>query len=305
MRRPGIIFLFAIVIGALLSALVYGNLKTQRAELEAARQAMALGTTDVLVASEPIAIGSRIEAGQVRTVRWPANIQPDGALTDSTTVVGRIARTGIDRNQPVVQSQLVDEGAGLLPLLIPPGMRGISVRVDDVTGVSGFITPNSRVDVLAAGNDGNATGEQKSKLILQNVRVLATGKSVEQKDDKPIEVPTVTLLVYPADAEKVTLASQQNPVRLALRSYRDQEYVETPGIATRALYGYAPEPVIETGAPSKPRPAPYVVEVLMGSKIFRQEFDRNGSERSPLVAVPDEMPGGNDVGLLPPPTVGG
>jgi pilus assembly protein CpaB len=245
MRRPGIIFLFAIVIGALLSALVYGNLKTQRAELEDARRAMELGTVEVLVANEPISIGSRINAEQVRTARWPADLQPDGAITNVAGVVGRITRTGIDRNQPLVTSQLVDEGSGLLPLLIPEGMRGISVKVDDVTGVSGFVTPNSRVDVIVAGNDGGGTGEQKSKLILQNVRVLATGTSVEQKDDKPVEVPTVTLLVTPADAEKLTLASQQNnPVRLALRSYRDEETRSTsaPPACRRARSTGTPSP---------------------------------------------------------------
>jgi pilus assembly protein CpaB len=303
MRRPGIIFLFAIVIGALLSALVYGNLKTQRAELEAAKRAMELGTVEVLVANDAIGIGSRIEASHLRSVRWPANILPEGAVNDPTQLVGRIARTGIDRNQPVVQSQLVDEGSGLLPLLIPAGMRGMSVKVDDVTGVSGFITPNSRVDVLVAGNDGTG-GESKSKLILQNVRVLATGKSVEQKDDKPIEVPTVTLVVNPEDAEKLTLASQQNPVRLALRSFRDQELVGTPGISTKALYGYQePEvaPVVvnaETGA-VKPRPRPYVVELFLGSKVFRQEFDRNGHERTPMVPVLDDVAPGNQAGLAP------
>lgn len=311
MRRPGLIFLFAIVVGALLSALVYGNLQTQRAELEAARRAMELGTVEVLVANEPIAIGSRIGATQVKTVRWPANIQPDGAITDATSVVGRIARTGIDRNQPVVQTQLVDEGAGLLPLLIPDGMRGMSVKVDDVTGVSGFITPNSRVDVLVAGNTGEGGSEQKSKLILQNVRVLATGKSVEQKDDKPIEVPTVTLLVAPEDAEKLTLASQQNPVRLALRSYRDQEYVGTPGISTRGLYGdREPEvaPIVTTAGVvvSKPRPQPYVVELFLGSKVFKQEFGPHGEQRSSLVPVEDgAMPIGDQAAAVPATAIGG
>jgi pilus assembly protein CpaB len=294
MRRPGVIFLFAIVIGALLSALVYGNLKQQRAELEAAQLAMQHGTTEVLVAAEEIPIGARISAGQLRTVRWPSEIQPEGAMTDASAAVGRIARTGIDKNQPVTQSQLVNEGTGLLPLLISDGMRGISVKVDDVTGVSGFITPNSRVDVLVAGADGGNTGEQKSKVILQNVKVLATGKSIEQKDDKPVEVPTVTLLVSPADAERLTLATRTDPVRLALRSYRDDEVVGTTGVSTRELYGYvAPEPVehVKASAPRKPLPPPMVVDVLLGSKVIRQEFDHTGHERH---AEPNAMPGMNE-----------
>src|SRR5689334_4029621 len=85
---------------------------------------------------------------------------------------------------------------------IPVGMRGMSVKVDNVTGVSGFITPNSRVDVLVSGTPvGGEDREQRSKLVLQNIRVLATGTSIEQKDEKPEEVPTVTLMVSPEDAE--------------------------------------------------------------------------------------------------------
>jgi pilus assembly protein CpaB len=277
MRRPGTIFLFAIVIGALCSALVYRNLSGQRAEIEAARRAMQLGTVDVLVASEPISIGGRVEAGAVKTVRWPADIQPEGAVHDSSAVVGRIARTAIDKNQPIVESQLVNEGTGLLPLLITEGMRGISVKVDDVTGVSGFITPNSRVDVLVSGTDNVEGGEQKSKVILQNVKVLAIGRSIEQKDNKPVEVPTVTLLVSPQDAEKLTLATRQDPVRLALRNYRDEEFVGTPGMTQKALFGYvAPTPAAVSPvheATRRPPPPRYVVDVLLGTKVMRQEFD--------------------------------
>jgi pilus assembly protein CpaB len=278
MRRPGIIFLFAIVIGALLAALVYGNLNAQRAELAAARAALERGTVDVLVASQPIPIGSRLDATLVRTVRWPSDIQPAGVIHDANGLTGRVVRTAIDANQPIVESQLVNEGNGLLPLLITEGMRGISVKVDDVTGVSGFITPSSRVDVLVSGNDGGENGQQRSKVILQNVKVLAIGKSIEQKDDKPIEVPTVTLLVSPADAEKLTLATRQEPVRLALRNYRDDELVGTPGMSQRELFGFpaptlavpaeAPRPVLVRRAP----PRPYVVDVLLGSKVYQEQF---------------------------------
>jgi len=254
----------------------------------------------VLVASQPIAVGTRIDPTQVKSVRWPADIQPDGAVRDATSITGRIARTTIDKNQPIVASQLVDEGTGLLPLLITEGMRAISVKVDDVTGVSGFITPNSRVDVLVSGNDGSEGAEQKSKVVLQNVKVLATGKSIEQKDNKPVEVPTVTLLVTPQDAERLTLAAHQEPVRLALRNYRDEEFVGTQGITTRTLFGYtppsAPPPVQASEAPMKivarPRravPAPYVVDLLLGTKVMRQES--HGSEaRLPDRSSIDEGP---------------
>jgi pilus assembly protein CpaB len=285
MRKPGTIFLFAIVLGALTSAIMYRNLRAQRDEIDAARRAMERTTVEVLVASESIPIGARIDASQVRTVRWPSEIAPEGALADTQAVVGHIARTTIDKNQPLVGTQLVNEGAGLLPLLITEGMRAMSVKVDDVTGVSGFITPNSRVDVLVSGADGDQK-EHRSKLILQNVKVLATGKSIEQKDEKPVEVPTVTLLVSPTDAEKLTLAARQDPVRLALRNYRDEDLVGTPGISTSALLGREapPPPAIVPVKTVVRRPAPYAVEVFLGSKLFRQEFEPT---RPPSVGKPE------------------
>jgi pilus assembly protein CpaB len=170
--------------------------------------------------------------------------------------------------------------------MIPDGMRAMSVRVDDVTGVSGFITPNSRVDVLVAGQTGDEESgrDQRSKLVLQNIRVLAIGTSIEQREDKPVEVPTVTLLVTPDEAEKLTLAARYEPVRLALRNYGDAAVVGTPGVSTGSLFQVsakppAPPPQVARPAEAKPRreAAPerqprHSVEVLLGEKVTRQEL---------------------------------
>src|SRR6185436_3748983 len=170
--------------------------------VEMARATAKGQTIDVVVADKPIPVGTRIAEDQLRVAKWPVELEPQGALRTEDQAIGAIARVSIERNQPLQQSTLVPKGAGLLPLLITDGMRGLSVRVDSVTGVSGFITPNSRVDVLVSGNPTSEGGEtdQKGKVILQNVRVLATGQEIEQKDEKPVEHPTVTLLVSPEDA---------------------------------------------------------------------------------------------------------
>ena len=273
MRRPGTILLLAVVIGALAAAMVYSNLRSQQRRIEAAQRAAAGATTDLVVAASTIPIGTRIEAANVRLAKWPADVEPEGAIRRTELAVGNVAKVTIEKNQPVVQTQLVGQGVGLLPLLISEGMRGMSVKVDGVTGVSGFITPNSRVDVLVAGTpDGAGEKEQRSKLILQNVRVLATGKFIEQKDEKPQEVPTVTLLVSPEEAEKLTLATRQEPVRLALRNYRDEEYVKTPGVTTTQLFG---DNSVPAGVTPKPTPKhgtvpQYSVEVFLGDKSTRQ-----------------------------------
>jgi len=278
MQRPGIIFLLSIVLGALFSALVYRYLREQQSQVEMARSSAQGQTKAVVVADKPIPVGTRIEADQLRVANWPVDLEPQGAITTVDMAVGSIARVSIERNQPLQQSILVPKGAGLLPLLITDGMRGMSVRVDNVTGVSGFITPNSRVDVLTSGNPSGegAPGDLKGKVILQNVRVLATGTSIEQKDEKPVEVPTVTILVSPEDAEKLTVATRQEPVRLVLRNYRDEDIVPTAGIAVKTLF--QPDPGAK-GAPQSSAPAekaPRVraggggVQILLGDKVTRQ-----------------------------------
>lgn len=273
MRRPGTILLLAIFVGALAAAVVYRNLRQQYAEIERVRNQGTRGTVEVVVANDSISIGSKIAPNQVRTVSWPADVEPEGVIRDPQRVVGAIARTTIEKNQPIVQSVLISEGAGLLPLLITEGMRAMSVKVDSVTGVSGFITPNSRVDVVIAGNpqSGRGESEEQSKLILQNVKVLATGKSIEQVDEKPVEVPTVTLLLSPADAEKLALATRYEPVRLALRNYRDENLVETPGASVTALFeGGRPPKAAPVRAALRRPPPRYTVDVLLGEKLTQQ-----------------------------------
>jgi pilus assembly protein CpaB len=278
MRKPGNLLLLAIVIGALGAALVYRQLRALRSEIETARQ-VPESTAEVLVASEPIPLGTRIQANQVKLVPWPANIRPDGALSDPQNVIGSVTRVSLEKNQPISAMQLLTEGAGLLPALIPEGMRAMSVKVDDVTGVSGFITPNSRVDVLVAGTPSQGEGasqEQRSKLVLQDIKVLAVGKSVELREDKPVEVPTVTLLVTPEQAERLALATRFEPVRLALRNYGDAGLVGTPGISAVTMFDVQAKPA----APARQTPAAtpvqrrprHSVEVLLGDKVTRQDL---------------------------------
>jgi pilus assembly protein CpaB len=274
MKKPGTILLMAVVLGALVSAWVYNLIRTKDRQVEAARRAAAGETIDLVVAAQEIPIGARIEPSQLRTTRWPVDAEPEGAVRKLDDAVGQIARTTIEKNRPVVASALLSQGVGLLPMLITEGMRAMSVKVDAVTGVSGFITPNSRVDVLVAGKpEGDGSEDERSKVILQNVRVLATGKSIEQVDQKPVEVPTVTLLVSPEEAEKLTLATRQEPVRLALRNFRDEELVRTPGVSTTALFASSVPTVVKTESgvrrtvPAAPR---YSVEVFLGDRATRQ-----------------------------------
>src|SRR5256886_1022421 len=280
MRKPANIFLLAIIVGALSAAMIYRHLRTMNMEVEAAKAAGQHPVTDVVVARDTISIGSRVTTDQLKIVTWPAEAQPEGSVHDPRDLVGTIARTTIGKNHPVSKTELIAQGAGgLLPLMIEEGMRAMSVKVDSVTGVSGFITPNSRVDVLIAGNrEGN---EMRSRVILQNIKVMATGTIIEQKDEKPVEVPTVTLLVTPEQAETLTLATRYDSVRLALRNYRDEEMVETPGMTAAAMFHDRPAaPVVVATAKDAAAscvPTGPSVEVFLGEKMVLQPlFDEKG-----------------------------
>jgi pilus assembly protein CpaB len=270
MRKPGSIFLLSVVLGALFAALVYRHLRAQEQELESARRAALGQTVELLVADAAIPVGTRITTEHVRTAPWPANAVPEGVLRETGALVGRVARVTIDRNIPIRESQLIAHGAGILPLLIDEGKRAMSVKVDSVTGVSGFITPNSRVDVLVSGMpEGQGDREQRSKVVLQNVRVLATGTTIEQKDEKPVEVPTVTLAVSPEEAEKLTLAARQEPVRLALRNFEDHVVVKTAGMSAVSLFASDLPPAPRRNGKGRAAKGP-TVEVLLGDKVTEQ-----------------------------------
>src|SRR5690348_6732718 len=143
MRKPGNIFLLAIVIGALSAAMVYRHLNALHDQIQEVNRSNEHPTTDVVIAAEDIAIGARIDLDHVRVVAWPAEIQPDGVVHDPGKVVGTVARITIAKNEPITETRVVSDPSGLLPMMIDEGMRGVSVKVDNVTGVSGFITPNS------------------------------------------------------------------------------------------------------------------------------------------------------------------
>ncbi len=280
MRKPANLLFLAIVIAALGSTLVYRYLNSQQAQLDAARELAkkSMETVGVVVASRPIDVGTQIREGDVEILQWPADSEPTGALGSVSDAIDKIARTNIARFQPLAPEHLTDQRSGLLPLLIEQGKRAMSVRVDRETGVSGFITPNSYVDVLATGDvdNGGDGRERRAKLILQNVRVMAIGSSIDVQDNEPVEVPTVTLLVSPEEAEKLMLASQQKPVQLALRHFEDDDSVETPGqsmdellTAHRVQADPAPVRVVHRQAAAPQGPS---MEVLLGETMTRVSF---------------------------------
>jgi pilus assembly protein CpaB len=197
-------------------------------------------TKPVVVAANDLDVGAEIQREDVRVVEWPQASMPQGAVANPDEVVGRGVVVPFVQNEPILAMKLADKDAGGgLPPAIPPGLRAVSVRVNEVIGVAGYVLPGTRVDVLATVNPTDQHQDITSKVILTNVQVLAAGTKIERDvhNDKPIPVSVVTLLVAPEESERLTLASSEGKIQLALRNPLDKATPVTPGIKPAALLG--------------------------------------------------------------------
>jgi pilus assembly protein CpaB len=228
MKRPAI-FAAAAVLLFLFTAASVRNYMKSIAKPEPPPQTMNLA--QVVVAATDIPLGTTLAAEHLRAVMWPADGLPAGAFNDPAALVGWVARASIVRNEPLLADELANPAArGVLPLVIPPGMRAASVRVNEVSGISGFITPGSKVDVITVMEGGKGEGGKEAFTLLEDLEVLAVAQTMDHKDTKPTVVNTVTLLVTPAQAERLTLASAEGSLQLALRNYQDRAPAGAPGI---------------------------------------------------------------------------
>jgi pilus assembly protein CpaB len=241
--------------------------------------AKTLPTIQVVVSSKPLALGTRLQAGDLRLVTWPAAQPVQGMFTHLEDCLNRAVITSMVENEPVLEGKLAPkEGGAGLSATIPDGMRAVSVSVNDVIGVAGFVVPGTMVDVLVTGatNNGSIT-----RTILENVRVMAAGQKVEQdREGKPQTVPVITLLVSPEDANSLTMASTQGRIQLALRNTLDSKKVDPPPVLQAFLFGgvSAPPPLVakSTHVVSKPLAPPspdsFNVEIIRGDKKEESKF---------------------------------
>ncbi len=216
-----------------------------------------LGT--VVVAKTEISLGEKITAEQVMLASLPNGSTPEGAFRKLDQVIGRVAIIPVGLRETITNSKLAPAGmGGGLSAVIPEGFRAMTVKVDDVVGVSGFIMPGSRVDIVAVIIPQAQQGYSQdpiSKIVLQNIKVLATGAKLDSPENQrePTAVKAVTLLVTPQQAEKLALASNEGKLQLVMRNYTDQDDTETKGAGKNLLLtGYSPT---ATSAPKSEKPA--------------------------------------------------
>src|SRR5215471_3536654 len=199
-------------------------------------------TKPVVVAAADLDVGADLTRDDVRVIEWPANAAPGGAISDPNEVIGRGLIMPVIQNEPILPVKLASKEAGAgLPPAIPPGLRAVSVRVNEVIGVAGYVLPGTRVDVVATVSPTDQKADMTSKVILTNVQVLAAGTKIERdtEKNKPVAVTVVTLLVDPDEAERLTLASTEGKVQLALRNPLDKTMPATKGVRPATLLGLA------------------------------------------------------------------
>ncbi|GFO64315.1 Flp pilus assembly protein CpaB [Geomonas paludis] len=225
----------------------------------------------IVVAATDIPIGATISEPQLKVTSWPKDSIPPGSSLNPKPLVGRVAIRPISKGDAVTEQKLKPkaggQGAGFMTYIIPLGHRAVTVAVNEVAGVAGFITPNDRVDVVLTTPIPGVQNEKISKIILQNVPVLATGQITEQKEGKPVVVPTVTLDVTPDDSERLVLGASRGTLQLLLRNIADSGPTDARGATiAKVLAGSAPP----TAATPTPAPTPKPVKVAAKRPVVKK-----------------------------------
>ncbi len=222
---------------------------------------------DVVIAARPLSVGLTVKAADVKIIKLPGQAFPKGAFSKPEDVLDRPVVANILADEPLIEGRLALRGSGVgLAPVIPVGMRAVTVRVNDVVGVAGFVLPGMRVDVLITGHPpGNPT--TVTKTVLQNILVLSAGQTLQtDAAGKPVDAPSVTVLVTPAQAEMLTLAGNEGRIQLVLRNGGDQNIEKTSGLSLTTLYGSHAKPIPgqpdqENAEKQRPRSKPQPVAV--------------------------------------------
>jgi len=290
MTRPNAVILasaFALLFAVLAGWMSYRYLQSEMSSMKAVQP------QKIVVAAADIPIGTTINKSQLRVVSWPKDSIPQGSSQRPEQLVNRVAIRPITSGDAVTGTKLKPRegtpGSGFMTYVVPQGHRAVTVAVNEVAGVAGFLTPSDRVDVIVTTPVPDNEKQSVSKIMLENVPVLATGQVTDQKEGKPVVVPTVTLDLLPEDAEKIVLSSSKGSLQLLLRNISDSARVETGGATiAKVLSGieripppkgvtvtapvrlartaFKPAPAVKASAPS------YTLEIIRGTEKSSRQY---------------------------------
>ncbi|HYQ96491.1 MAG TPA: Flp pilus assembly protein CpaB [Candidatus Eisenbacteria bacterium] len=282
MSRSKTVLGVALILGLLAALAGYAGLNAM------ARQVVASTSKQfvpVVVSATDLTFGTKLDKAQLRVARYPKESVPAGSFSDLDSVAGQTTKIFLAAKEPVTATKLSSRGGGL-SMLVRSGLRATSLEVNQVSGVSGFVLPGDRVDVLCTVDGRGDKEEAVTRTILQNAEVLASGQRTAQQDNKPITVQAVTILVDPMGAEKLALGLHEGKLHLVLRNPQDSDTMRVASLDTRQMLGgeasripaargrggpHAKAAPKETPAPPHPvaqvRPGKPTVRIIRDSKV--------------------------------------
>lgn len=290
------VLMFAFVVASVASLLLYKMLINRPQTAKAAAPV----TTELVLAARDLDVGTVLKEDDIKLTPWPGAV-PLGAVVKAQDVVGRGVIVPIFAKEPLIESRLAPKGAGGgLASMIPPGLRAVAIRTNEVVGVAGFVTPGMHVDILISGTSPKIDGSlgTVTKTLLQNIEVLSAGQDFKKDaEGKPILVQVVNLLVTPEQAEQLSLASNNTTIQLVLRNPLDRNVVKTPGTAVAKLFGSGSLDTPPAAGPAPPRrmatpvatvarelappvkkEQPFVMEIISGTSRKEAKFDGGGGK---------------------------
>lgn len=236
-------------------------------------------STEVVVAARDLPLGHVLTAEDIRLAEWPGNLLPEGYSSSVDEILGRGLLSPVALNEPLLSAKLaVKEAGGGLPIVIPEGMRAVSVKVDEVIQVAGFVMPGTRVDVLVTLDQGSQQGDPVTRIVLQNITVLSAGQMIQRNaDGEPQTVTVITLLVTPLQAERLVLAATKGRIQLALRNTLDLDSLETRGARVSSLLPPAQVVRRTTRRPTVPASSSRRIEIYRGPQLNTENVQEGGS----------------------------
>ena len=276
-QKPLFLFGLAMVVALAVAALSYGWIKEM-----AQSQSQARETQPVVVAAADLTWGTSLTGDMVKVVPYLKESLPAGYFSDVSGVNGRTIIYPVKAGEPVFESKLAPTtvSSGGVAALVTPKKRAMAVKVDKVVGVSGFVHPGNRVDVLVTLSKNERANSPMTKIVLENILVLATGTELEKagKQEKPQQVDVITLEVTPEEGEKLALAATEGKLQLALRNFTDTDNAQTRGTTIPGLLAAqsASQPAQKSASKAvrvQRAPSPSVtVELIRGSKVTETNF---------------------------------
>jgi pilus assembly protein CpaB len=307
MRRlpPWLWLMLALVFGAMATFMAMGWLKSQSRKVVQQKMEM----VPVVVATKEVPSAVALAGDQVKVSQWPKDSALPGKFSRFEDVEGRVTAVPLNPGEPILESKLAPKGVipGLTALLSPE-KRAMTVKVDEASGVAGFLNPDNRVDVVATVDKGDFNKDPFAKVVLQNLRVLGTGQRIEKKlGEKPQVVPTVTLEVSPEEGERLALSVQEGKIFLILRNQQDELLVKSAGVRASSLLGGTPSGGgAETRVATTVRPPAPDVVVMRGPYRHRKgtPWEELKGNQNPLVVNDPQRGRGSNIEFASPPMQG-